>query len=65
MHIEFMGRAVRLEGEQSLVYLFPDDIFEIVRWAKVHEFSLLEKARELQHIEEQKKRRNTDGLERS
>lgn len=57
MDIEFMGRAIRLQGELGIAHLFPDEVFELVRWAKQHEFQLLEKQRELQLIDEKKQQR--------
>jgi hypothetical protein len=57
MQIEFMGRAIRLQGEQGIAYLFPDEVFDLVKWAKDHEFQLLEKQRELELIREKKQQR--------
>jgi hypothetical protein len=55
MQIEFMGRAIRISsGGHNIIYVYPQEIFEIVRWAKEHEFQLIEKQCELQLMEEQK-----------
>ena len=57
MHIEFIGRAVRITTQGHRGYLFPDEIFELIRWAKDHEFQLIEKQREIQLMEEQRQQR--------
>jgi hypothetical protein len=58
MQIEFMGRAIRIStGGHNIIYVYPQEIFELVRWAKEHEFQLIEKQCELQLMEEQKHER--------
>lgn len=62
MDIEFMGRAVHITGERGFATLYPGEVFELVRWAKEHEFQLLEKSRELTHIQEQQAMHNREQL---
>lgn len=57
MHIEFMGRAIRIRAGTGYVTLFPEEIYQIVSWAKEHEFQLLEKHRELLLMNEQRQQR--------
>jgi hypothetical protein len=58
VQIEFMGRAIRIStGGHNIIYVYPQEIFEIVKWAKEHEFQLIEKQCELQLMDEKKQQR--------
>lgn len=54
MRIEFAGRVVRIDTDRGTFYFAPDEIFEIVDWAKANTLSLFMKSRELVREEERR-----------